>query len=259
MGLKKPLVIVSSYSGNTEEAISSYQAAQKMNLPIVINTSGGQLAQNAQKDGFPMATIDFLDMQPRHTLLASFTGVYAALRNSQLAQDIDTELTNTATFLEEETANLEQPALDLANQIKGRTPVFISSDRLGFAAKNFKIQTNENAKYPAFWNTFPELNHNEMLGFSKLKDTQNPNKFIAVFLRHSDDHPRVRTRMDITADLYKKWGVATHSFDVKGSTTIAKIFYAVTFGLWTSYHLATSYDIDPVPVDGVEDFKKRLK
>ncbi len=259
MGLKNPLIIISSYSGNTEEAISSYQAAKKAGLPIMVSTSGGQLLSMAQKDDHPVATIDFPGMQPRHTLFAAFTGIYTVLKNNDLAENIDDDLLKTASFLEKETPALKQPARELAANIKNKIPVIISSDQLGFAAKNFKIQTNENAKYPAFWNTFPELNHNELVGFSKLKETQNPNNFFALFLRNENDHPRVKLRMDATAELYDQWGVVIEDLAVKGQTLIAKIFYAVIFGLWTTYHLATSYDIDPVPVEGVEDFKKRLK
>jgi glucose/mannose-6-phosphate isomerase len=198
-------------------------------------------------------------MQPRHTLFAAFTGIYTALKNSGLAQDITPDLVRVAEKLPAITPELEGAGKEIAGQIKGKIPVFVSSDNLGFAAKNMKIQTNENAKHPAFWNTFPELNHNELIGFSELKASGHADRFIAIFLKDPADHPRNRARMDVTADLYKKWGVATAEYTAEGDTLLEKIFGTVTLGLWVTYYLALEYGIDPVPVAGVEDFKARLK
>ena len=150
--------------------------------------------------------------------------------------------------------SLEKPAQELAKKLKGKTPLYYSSDTLGFATKNFKIQTNENAKAPAFWNTFPELNHNELASFSHPQG-----EFHALIIRDQDDHPRIKARVDVTAELYEKWGVGVSTFDVQGSTLLEKIFYAVIFGLWTSYYLALEYGLDPIPIAAVEDFKIRLQ
>lgn len=259
MGLKKPLVITSSYSGNTEESLTAYKEAKENNIPILASAAGGQLEEWAAADNIPFCKIDFTGMQPRHTLFAAFTGIYTALKNSDLASDITEDLTRVTQVLETITPTLETLGQDLASKIKNKTPVYNSGDNLGFAAKNFKIQTNENAKYPAFWNTFPELNHNELVGFSALQEANNPNEFIGVILRDDTDHPRVKARIDVTASLYKQWGVDVEQVNIPGKTKLEKIFYAVTLGLWTTMSLAESYGIDPVPVHGVEDFKAKLK
>ena len=256
---ENPLIIISSYSGNTEEAISAYQAARAAGYQILINTSGGQLKNLAERHQNPLSLIDYPGMQPRHTLFASFTGLYLALKNSGLAKDINSDLIRVATILATQIPSLETPAQKLAAQLRDTVPIFTSSENLGFAAKNFKIQTNENAKYPAFWNTFPELNHNELIGMSQLKNLNNPNKFHVVMLLDSNDHPRVKIRMRVTSDLYKQWGATVNDFSVQGQSLLEKIFYAVTFGLWTTMFLAESYGLDPVPVAGVEDFKKKLE
>ena len=259
VGMKRPLVIASSYSGNTEETLTAYRAARENNLPLMVSSSGGTLQQWAERDGVPFIKIDFPGMQPRHTLLAAFTGIYTALKNSGLVDDIETDLLSSAGMLHEKTEELEQRGQQLATTIKGKVPVFTSGETLAFAAKNFKIQTNENAKYPAFWNTFPELNHNEMVGFSKLQETKNPNQFIAIMLHDAADHPRTKTRMEVTAELYQQWGVEVADFTAEGASAIERIACAVTLGLWTTYHLALLYGIDPVPVEGVESFKAKLK
>lgn len=258
-GLIKPLIIASSFSGNTEESISGYELAKNEARPVIVSSSGGKLQELAEADGTPFIKIDYAGMQPRHTLFAAFTGIYAALENSGLAENIDEDLLRIEKILSEKTPRLENAGQELAQKIKNKIPVFTSSDTLGFAAKNFKIQTNENAKYPAFWNTFPELNHNEMLGFSKLKAMKNPNQFFVLMLRDQDDHPRNQARIEVTSELYRQWGVEVEHANIEGTTLLEKIFTAVILGLWTTYHLAQLYNIDPIPVEGVEDFKAKLK
>lgn len=258
---ESPLVIVSSYSGNTEEALSSYMEAKDKGYAILVNTSGGTLSEWAQRDHVPWVKIDFPGMQPRHTLFASFVGLAVALKNSEVAHDITEDLTRIAHVLEKEIPQLETAGRALAEQLRGSIPCLLSTEQLAFAAQNFKIQMNENAKYPAFWNYFPELNHNEMVGFSKLAEGFGNNipPFHAVFLRDASDHVRNQARMDVTKELYEQWGVHVTDFSVKGKTLVEKIFYAVSFGLWVTYYLAMANDVDPVPVEGVENFKARLK
>ncbi|MEX2054960.1 MAG: SIS domain-containing protein, partial [Candidatus Andersenbacteria bacterium] len=207
----------------------------------------------SERDGVPLITIDFPGMQPRHTLFASFVGIATALKNSGLAEDVTDDLRRVADVLDHVVPTQEAEAKQLAATLKGKTSVYTSGSLLSFAAKNFKIQTNENVKTPAFWNEFPELNHNEMVGFTH---PQAP--FHVVMLRDPSDHPRIKARMDVTTELYRQWGVEVTSVAVQGETLLEKLFYAVSFGMWTTYFLAEAYGIDPVPVEGVENFKKRL-
>lgn len=258
LGLTKPLVVTSSYSGNTEETLTAYQQALENNLPLLVSAGGGTLEEWARRDGNPFCRIDFPGMQPRHTLFAAFTGIYTALKNAGLAEDITADLTHVAALLKTATPMLEEPGKKLAAAIQGKTPIFISTDNLGFAAKNCKIQTNENAKYPAFWNTFPELNHNEMVGFSQLQKTGQADRFIAVCLKDPNDHPRNQARMQVTADHYRQWGLPSAEYTAQGDTLLEKLFTTITLGLWTTFYLAELNGIDPIPVEGVEGFKKKL-
>lgn len=259
MQLANPLVIASSYSGNTEETLTAYRQAHEEDIPILVSAAGGTLQEWAKRDNAPFCLIDYPNMQPRHTLFAAATGIITALANSNLADDISDTLKHVADTLDQATPNLEATGKKLAEQIKGNVPVFNATDNLGFAAKNFKIQTNENAKHPAFWNVFPELNHNELLGFSKLKAMNSSNSFFVLMLRDPDDHPRNKARIDVTSELYRSWGVTVEEFTPTGNTLLERLFVTITLGLWTTYYLALAYDIDPVPVEGVESFKAKLK
>ncbi len=260
---QKPLLIASSYSGNTEETISAYEAAHTAGYPILVNSAGGTLAEWAARDNFPFAKIDYPGMQPRHTTLASFTGLYTALRNAGLVKDITNDLVTAAATLRTVLADIETPAQAVADTLVGKIPLYIASDEMAYAAWNFKIQTNENTKAPAFWNKLPEANHNELVSFSSLKtifsDPTHAPQFHAVFLHSSLDYPRTQTRLKITRDLYEQWGITTTDLVLAGTSRLDQIFYAIAFGLTTTLALAEKYGIDPIPVAGVEDFKSRLK
>lgn len=259
MGFTKTVCIASSYSGNTEEPLSAYQAAMDHHIPTLASASGGKLQAWAERDGVPFCKIDYPGLQPRHTLFAAFTGIYTALLNSGLVRDITDDLTRVANVMAKKSADLEKPAKQLAHAMKGSVVVFNSSDQLGFAAKNLKIQVNENAKTPAFWNTFPELNHNEMTGLINLRNFfGDQTTFHVTMLRSTFDHPRVKARMDVTSELYEKWGAKVSHITIPGESLLENLCYATTFGLWLTYHLAIAYDIDPEPVAAVEEFKTRL-
>ena len=251
---QNPLVIASSYSGNTEETISAFNTAKERGYTCMVNTAGGKLEEFAKEQNLAMSKIDYPGMQPRHTLFASFMGIATALANSGYSADISEDATRVAKILEEKIPTLEAPAKELAKKLKGKTPIFTASSTLGFVAKNFKIQTNENAKTPAFWNEFPELNHNEMIGM-----TQPQAKFHTLILRDAEEHPRINVRMDVTKELYEKWGVEVSEFQIVGDTLLEKMMYGLSFGLWTTYFLAEEYGIDPVPVGSVEEFKQKLE
>lgn len=254
---KNPLTVISSYSGNTEEALSAYKdlpadvAGAKKN--VLANTSGGKLLEWAKQDSVPISLIDYPGMQPRHTLFASFTGLACALANSGLAKDISSELLATADMVDSIVEKTEESAKNLADVLVKKTPVFYSSDRLAFGAKNTKIQTNENAKTAAFWNEFPEMNHNEMVGMT------NPQANLhAIFFASNTDYKQIKLRMQVTRDMYEAWGVPVTTVPVLGSNQLEQLSYIVIFGLWLTYHLALNYNVDPIPVQGVEDFKKKL-
>ena len=117
----------------------------------------------------------------------------------------------------------------------------------------WKIKINENAKTPAFWNFFPELNHNEMVGFT------NPQaNFIVLMLRDKDDNSQNQKRFDVTADILKNKNIPVEIIDMEKGSVFYKMFSALYLGDWMSYYLALEYGQDPTPVDLVEDLKKIL-
>jgi glucose/mannose-6-phosphate isomerase len=251
------LVVASSYSGTTEETLSSYQAAKQAGVPLVGISTGGELERRCATDGVPFIKIpaDPPTMQPR-----SATGYGVGIFTQLLA--------NLGLAAEGAVAAIERLGLALAARMDAArglgealvpaltqaTPIIYASDRFATVARIFKIKINENAKTPAFWNVFPELNHNDMIGWT------NPHgRFHLVLLRDADDHPRVLRRFDVTLALVRETGVSASILPIEGATLIEKFFSTLLVEDWASYGLALALGIDPSPVSMVEELKKRLK
>ncbi len=249
----RALVLAISYSGNTEETISSYEEAKKRNLTIIGVATGGKLAKLCKKDRTPLVKIPGTDIQPRSALGYQVAAVIKALSNSSIIENLDKDILEMAKNLNPKKS--EEQGKKLAKKINGKIPIIYASDKFKALAQIWKINFNENSKSPAFWNYFPELNHNEMVGFEK-----NQNPFHIIILRDKKlDHPRILKRMEITAELLKDKKIDVDFVDILEASLLTKIFSVILLGAWTSYYLALEYGIDPTPVKIVEEFKKKLK
>ena len=157
-------------------------------------------------------------------------------------------------------ASYEKASTTLAQTLKNHVPIIYASEQNGVIALNWKIKFNETGKSPAFWHVLPELNHNEMTGFDHVPSTRALSQnFHFVFLEDATDHPRIHTRMRVTATLYKKRGFPCTVVRLKKSSRIHTIFAATILADWTAYHLAKIYGVNPQEVPMVEEFKKLIK
>lgn len=246
---KKDLIICISYSGNTEETISSFEKARKQKLPLIAITSGGKLNSLSKANDIPFVKIP-RGYQPRTALGLQVAALMRILTNLKLigaAKDI--------LSLEKQLSpkDLEKQGRELANKIKGKVPVIYASSDFKGVARIWKIKFNENAKRPAFFNFFPELNHNEMIGFSKTQKN-----FHLIILKNKGDHPRTKKRMQLTGDLMER-RIGVDFIEIKGKDILTKVFSSILLSDWTSYYLALQDKIDPSPVLLVEQLKKRMK
>lgn len=250
---QKTLVICVSYSGQTEEALSAFSKAKDANLEVAGITCGGQLAELLQKYKTPWIKIPQDNIPPRTSLGYQLAAMVKLLMAYGL---LDLSAQNALHALQEKIIplNLENQAKILCAKLVHKIPVIYSSQDNRVLARLWKICLNENTKVPAFYNFFPELNHNEMVGWTK-----NLGSFHLLFLRDKDDLPRIKKRMSLTAELLGKQHLPVDFVDIQGENSLEKIFWALIFGDWLSYHLALFYGIDPTPVDMVENLKQRLK
>ena len=247
----RSLVFVISYSGNTEETIYAYRNALRKGARIVAISSGGKLEELSTKQRQIFIKVPS-GIQPRSGYAYLFFPILNVLMNSKIIGDVSHEIEMTMNILKKPI--FEERAKEIARKLEGKIPLIYSSDRMFAVAYKWKINFNENSKVHAFCNMFPELNHNEMVGYTTIEGDYH-----VILVKDEDDRMRVKKRFEITKDIIKKKGIPVTEIMLKGSSTLTKIFSAIYIGDWASYYLALKYKVDPTPVKAVEDFKKRLK
>lgn len=249
------LNFICSYSGNTEETIASFEEALKNNLPCIALSAGGKIEAMAKEHGVPhiKLPIPYENFQPRVGTGYFFGAMYQILVNQGLAPDMTEDLLKQAAELKAQMPALEEQGKALAKKMAGKTPVIYSTAKYKSVAMVWKIKLNENAKTPAFWNFFPELNHNEMVGW-----TLPQGQFFVLMLRDAEAHPQVLKRFEITAELLRQKGVTVEILDMSGGSVYSKVFTSIALGDFASYYLALEYGQDPTPVALVEELKKML-
>lgn len=251
----KVLHFVCSYSGNTEETLETLAALIASGAPTIGVSAGGKVEDicrehSIQHIKLPIPNPTFQPRMGTGYFMGAFLQVFL---NLGMIPDIRAEVLAAAERYGKRRLEIEEKGKKLAVWLAKSTPVVYSGESYKSVALVWKIKLNENAKTPAFWNVFPELNHNEMVGW-----TLPQGKFSALFLRDPADHPRTVKRFDITAELLREKGVAVEIIDLEGETIFEKMFSSVMLGDFTSYYLALEYGQDPTPVDMVEKLKKLL-
>ncbi len=249
----KTLVFAVSYSGNTEEAISSYQDARKKSCKVVVLASGGKLKEIAKKQKVEFIKVPhpFEGFQPRAGIGYMFFAILGVLINSHIVKGIDEDIEKTINALHSD--EIDSQAQEIAEKLFEKIPIIYTSERLSSAGYKWKIAFNENSKTPAFCNVFPEMNHNEMNGYV---NHQGP--LFVIMISNDNDHSQVKKRMKITKELIKKQGIPVMELRMKGDSIMTKLFTAILLGDFTAYYLALKYEIDPTPVEMVEHLKKML-
>lgn len=259
-------VVCSSYSGETEETLSAYDAARKKSKRTLCLTTGGTLAEKAAKHKVPVVFLPS-GFQPRCALPFSFfplltvmgrSGAWSASTRKRLAADID-ETVKVVKKLAEVYAepSTKNPAYALAKGLKGAYPVIYSaSERLDVVNVRWRGQIQENAKQVAFGNLLPEMNHNEINGWMFPKG--GTKSFKVMHLRDVDDHPRVALRFEALRDIIKKNVGSVIDIQGTGKSLLARTFSLVYLGDWMSWHLAILNGVDPSPVPVIQSLKRVL-
>lgn len=252
---KNSLNIIASYSGNTEESLSSLNEAYEKDLPFIGISSGGKLEQLCKEYHAPFIKlpIPYPNYQPRMGTGYFFGSLFKLLVNHNLVPDLTKDIISLSSKFIEKMPELEENGKLLAQKLIGKTPVIYASKDFESVAMVWKIKINENAKTPAFWNFFPELNHNEMVGY-----TNPQGKFFIIMLKDENDNPKNLKRYRATSDLLKEKEVESEIINLDGDDVFSKIFLSITYSDWTSYYLALEYKQDPTPVELVEKLKKIL-
>ena len=254
------LIIVSSFSGETEETLSILEKLPNNSTNVVVISAGGRLKTKALQRGYPYIEIPTNNepsgFQPRSAVGYFVTFFARILVLAGVMDDFHSEFSSVPQFLRD--LDIRGDAEDVALWMKDQIPVVYTDELHQMSiARITKIKLNENSKRPAFFNCFPEGNHNEMIGLSK----KGLGNFCVLYLHDPSSHPRIYERFDVMRKVFEENRMNHISFrkwEIPGTTMIEKIFAALMFADWCSYTLAILDQIDPTPVVLVESFKKAL-
>jgi glucose/mannose-6-phosphate isomerase len=256
------LVVTSSHSGNTEETLSVYQQAFENKCSQLAITTGGNLAKRAQENSLPLWTFTHAG-QPRAAVGYSFGLLLALVVKLGLIpwQDelLDSAVKAMKTLrrsIDVEIPGKKNPAKRMAGQLLNRFVTIIGSDYLAPVARRYKTQINELAKAWAQFEFLPEADHNTLAGIERSEDVLS--KIIVMFLSASSDHPRNQLRTRLTREEFMRAGINTDVLEFREINPLSEIWTCVLFGDFLAYYLAIANQIDPTPVDAIQNLKKAM-
>jgi glucose/mannose-6-phosphate isomerase len=247
-------VLCSSYSGETEETLACFEAAEAVGARRYVATTGGALADAARAAGVPVIGLPS-GLQPRHAVGYGFTVACEIAALVGVASGMRTEIDTAAAHLEEGSERLVATAAELADRIKGTVPAIYGCDATVPVAYRWKCEINENAKQHAFSHQLPELDHNEIVGWS---GNPSASGFSAIFLTDRDQHPRLHERAELTAQLIEPRAAAVEIVETEGETRVERLLWGVMLGDLVSLNLAAHNGVDPTPVDVIDRLKQEL-
>lgn len=256
------LVIASSHSGNTEETLSICSQVLKKNIPLVRITTGGKIAQIAEKSVSPCLVFEHKG-QPRSAVGFSFVYMMAVLHHQGLIADPVEAIANAAAAMQSQQALIEpnvpvnqNPAKRLAGQMVGRCVTLIGSGVLGTISRRWKGQINELAKVWTGYDVLPEACHNTIAGTEFPTDPIGSN--FVLFLDSNLDHPRNVRRSELLRNHLMLQGFMTDRVEYNAKNTLTLLWTSLIYGDYVAYYLAMCYEVDPTPIEAIQGFKKDL-
>jgi glucose/mannose-6-phosphate isomerase len=247
------LVVACSYSGNTEETLIALDAAVKAGCRVAAVTSGGQLGERAAAAGWPTVTIPG-GQPPRSQFGYAFTSVLHVLHGAGLVPDsLHDDFAGIADLLEAGQEGSIERAGQIADVLEGRRIWLYSDTAQEGLITRWRQQLNENSKLLVTHHVFPEMNHNELVGWESGSEDD-----AALMVQMPEDHPRSRVRMDVCAEIFQVRGADVVIFEPEGDNALQRFFDAVHVGDWLSLLLAERAEVDPVDIRNIDHLKGEL-
>ena len=252
----KTLLIISSYSGNTEETINVYKQGIKNNCYIICLTSGGKLLEMAIKNNIEYCLLPS-GFQPRAAIGYSIVQLFNILNDKKIcishnSQNLDS-FKNVAFFLKDNQSNIKKEAKKISDLIDNNISIMYCSSLFSSSALRFKQQINENSKSHCWFNIIPEMNHNEIVGWSK-----EYNSILTFFINSSFDTKKNINRISLTQKHIKHYS-KTHFISPKGEDVFSQIFYLIHLFDFVSLFLANKKNVDPSKILPIDKLKLGLK
>jgi glucose/mannose-6-phosphate isomerase len=257
------LVLVTSYTGDTEETLSALLDAIKNKCMIYCITSGGALMEIAEQLNIPYLQVP-AGMPPRAALPYMFIPLLTFLEKIGLTTGVYREIDEALVIIGEiekqnsaETLVRDSLTKTLAVNIQNFIPAVYGFGIYRGVARRFKQQVNENAKMMAKWDNLPELDHNEIVGYEKAGNTTE--HFATIFIRDKDEPMEIRKRIEITKNIMTTAGASTYDVWSQGKSSLAKMLSVIAVADFLSNYLAILRGIDPTPVQTIDKLKDSLK
>lgn len=250
---ERTLVIISSYSGNTEETVNAMKEAIAKKAQIVCITSGGKVLEMARQHQY-----DFIEIPggkpPRSCIgysVVQLIKVFIAKRlaSMELFKDLDAAI----ALLDKENDAIKEEAQKIAQKLHHKIAVIYSLGTCEGVAVRLRQQINENSKMLCWHHAFPEMNHNELVGWTTKNDM-----LAVVSLQTSFDYARTKKRYEVCRPLFEKYSGAVIDITAKGKSRLEQFFYLINLGDWISCDLADIKGIDPVEVKVIDHLKGEL-
>jgi glucose/mannose-6-phosphate isomerase len=255
------LVVASSYSGNTGETLAAFHEAVRRGCRVAAVTAGGELGARAGSAGAPVATVP-AGFMPRAALGYLTFGLLGLLQAMGLLPPLRADVDETVGELEALVERLgpaaavdRNPAKALAGLIRDRVPVVWGAEGIGaVAAARWKAQLNENGKVPAFASSMSELDHNEVVGWTRPFGAW----FSLVALRHDGEPDGFSERFERSYEIARDAGVEVEEVHAAGRSPLARLFSLILAGDFTSVYVALRREVDPTPVAAIDRIKAAL-
>lgn len=248
------LAICSSYSGNTEETLNSFNQMLETGAKIVIISSGGKLIEEAKKRNLDYIQVPGNWPSPRACLGYSITQqLYVMYRLGFISDKFEGELKSTIDLIKYDKESIQDSAKQVADRIHDKLPVIYTTDRNEAVAVRLRQQINENAKMLCWHHVIPEMNHNELVGW-----TEKHEDMAVIYLRNHDDYKRNQVRIKINQDIISKYTDTIIDIYSKGNSLIEKSMYLVHLGDWISWYLSVHKGADSIEITVIDYLKSEL-
>jgi glucose/mannose-6-phosphate isomerase len=247
------LVIASSYSGDTEETLTAVREAQSKGAEIAAVTSGGKLKDICDLNGYNYILIPG-GKPPRTCLGLSLTEqIFILVKYGILDASVLNQLQDSISLLKSNSSSLIKEAENVAEVLLGKISVIYSVDQYEPISIRFRQQLNENSKELCWHQKFPELNHNEIVGWA----SGNSNLAV-VILRNKDDYYRTQERIEFMKTVVKQKGASVTEIWSKGNSFLEKALYLIYLTDWTSLFIANKKGVDPIEIRVIDALKDHL-
>lgn len=250
---KDSLVLICSYSGNTEETLHAFKQAIKKSATIICITSGGELERIAEEKNLDCIAIPG-GFPPRACLGYSLVQILRCLCHFEIINDdYIYELKQSITLLAAKQEEIKKESKNIADQLIGKLPIIYAENNLEGVAIRWRQQINENGKQLCWHNIIPEMNHNELVGWRKVNDQLG-----VIFLSTNFDYDRNKFRAKINKEIISQYTSTVIDVAVNESSYLVNSLRLIHIGDWMSWFMSENNKVDAYEVNVIDFLKGEL-